>query len=181
MQSSLRRTSAPSSSPVSLDEVKRALDLGDDTGSDIELQELITVAVEMVEKDCQRALQSQTWKLFLDGFPEAIELRMPPVTAVSSVKYTDTNGDEQTVSASDYYADTTTTPGRIWAVTTWPSDVATDRPNAVNVTFTAGYTGSVPRVAWLAIMAAVKALYNGCEPGESYWSIIDRLRWESGL
>src|SRR5690606_41094835 len=57
------------------------------------------------------------------------------------------------------------------------TDVSCDRPNAVNVVFTAGYPGSIPRVAWLAIMAAVKALYNGCEPGDAYWAMIDRLRW----
>src|SRR5690606_31055902 len=173
IRQSLRRTVPPSSAPVSLDEVKRALDLGDDTGSDEELAELIPAAVDMVERDCQRALLSQTWNLYMDGFPCEIELRMPPVIAVASVKYTDTAGDEQTVATSDYHTDTTTAPGRIWPVTVWPSDVACDRPNAVNVTFTAGYGGSIPKVAWLAVMMAVKALYNGCEPGDAYWSHID--------
>jgi len=177
IRQSLRRTVPPSSAPVSLDEVKRALDLGDDTGSDDELAELIPAAVDMVERDVQRALMTQTWELTLDAFPCEIELRMPPVIAVTSVKYTDTAGDEQTVSTSDYYTDLTTAPGRIWPVEMWPTDVSCDRPNAVNVVFTAGYPGSIPRVAWLAIMAAVKALYNGCEPGDAYWAMIDRLRW----
>lgn len=174
---SLRKTTTPLSYPVSLDEVKRALDLGDDTGSDEELSQLIPAAVEMVERDSHRSICTQTWKLYLDEFPEEIELRVPPVTAVSSVKYTDTAGVEQTVSSSDYYTDITSAPARVWPVTVWPSGVDCDRPNAVNVTFTAGYSGSIPKVAWLAIMAAVKALYNGCEPGDSYWAQIDRLRW----
>ena len=177
VRQSLRRIVPPSSNPVSLEEVKRALDLGDDTGSDVELAELIPSAVEIVERDCQRALVSQTWRLTLDAFPHEIELRMPPVMAVESVKHIDSSGIEQTVSSSDYHVDTTTAPGRIWPVTLWPSGVADDRPNAVSVTFTAGYPGSIPKTAWLAIMLALKSLYLGCDLGEAYWSYIHRLRW----
>src|SRR5687768_2562394 len=107
IQSTLTRTVDPADYPVTLSEVKRALKLGTTTSDDdLELNDLIPVAVDMVERDAQRALARQTWVLYMDEFPcEEIELRMPPVISVTSVTYIDTDGDSQTVSTSDYDTD----------------------------------------------------------------------------
>lgn len=180
----LKKTTVATNLPVKLGEVKRALDLGDTTTEDAELQELIPVAVEMVEHDAQRAFETETWKLYMDEFPEdVIELRMPPVISVTSVTYTDADGVTQTVSSANYDTDLTSEPARIIPAATttgWPQTKQV--PNAVTVTFTAGYSGyEVPRCAWMSIMLAVKALYHGCAPGDAYWSMIDRCRWEPGL
>lgn len=178
---SLRRTVDPTSWPISLAEAKRALDLGDTTTEDTEINELIPVAVEMVEEDTQRSICNQTWQLTMDYFPDVIELRRPPVTAVSSVQYIDEDSVTQTFAASNYDVDTTSAPGRIILSDSsvgWPT--INDEPNAVIVTFTAGYGSDVPRIAWQACMIALKSLYYGCPVGEAYHSIINRLRWEGG-
>src|SRR5690606_41303961 len=87
IRQSLRRTVPPSSAPVSLDEVKRALDLGDDTGSDDELAELIPAAVDMVERDVQRALMTQKLQMTLDAFPGEIDVRFAQGISVTPVRY----------------------------------------------------------------------------------------------
>jgi uncharacterized phiE125 gp8 family phage protein len=184
VKSWLTRTVEPSDMPVTVNEVARALKLGTLTDDDeLELNDLIPVAVDMVERDSQRALARQTWALYMDEFPcEEIELRKPPVISVSSVTYTDLDGDSQTVSASLYDTDLKSSPARIWPAassTGWPT--AKEMPNAVTVTFVAGYPASVPRVAYQAIMLAMDALYNKRCVGDGYWHFIDRLKWEGGL
>lgn len=183
IKSHLKRTGEPSAWPVTLAEVKRSLDLGDTTTEDDKLNDLIPVAVDMVEQDAQRAIAKQTWKLYMDEFPcETIELRMPPVQSVTSVTYTDWDDVTQTVSASLYDTDLQSSPARIIPSSDssgWPC--AKCMPNAVTVTFVAGYSASVPRAAWNAIMLAMRALYYNCEVGEAYWSFINRIRWEGGL
>lgn len=185
VHSTLERSGEPAGWPVTLEEVKRALKLGTTTeDDDEELNDLIPVAVDMVERHAQRALARQTWKLYMDEFPcEEIELRMPPIVSVTSVTYTDLDSVSQTVSSSLYDTDLKGSPGRIFPAassTGWPTPK--EIPNAVTVTFVAGYPANVPRAAWYAIMLAIKSLYHGCgEPGEGYWSFIRQIKWESGL
>lgn len=181
IRSSLRRTVEPSGLPYTLAEAKRALDVGDQTDAslDTEIQELIAPAVAMVENDSQRALMPQTWQLKLDSFPDIIELRRPPVTAVSSVTYVDEDGTSQTLAASSYTTDLTSAPALIAREDTWPP--TDERPAAVSVTFTAGYAGEIPREAWAAIGLALQSLYNGCEAGDAYWCQIGRLQWSGRL
>lgn len=182
IQHHLRRTVDPVSLPVTLAEVKRALKLGTTTpDDDEELKDWILSAVDDVERDALRALASQTWQLKLDEFPDVIELRRPPIIAVTSVTYIDTAGDSQTLASSTYDTDLTGEPGRVMPAegNSWPSVDCT--PNPITVTFTAGYTAAIPRPAWTAIMLNVKARYSGCDPGEAYWSCINRLRWEGGV
>lgn len=179
----LKRTVEPTAWPVNLQEVKDFLDFGTTTADDNRrLMELIPQAVDMVENDCQRGLCNQTWQLKLDSFPEEIELRVPPVTAVSSVTYIDADGDSQTFSSASYDTDLTGEPGRIKPKSNgsgWPTTKTI--PNAVTVTFTAGYENDMPAVAKNAVLLAVKSLYHTCDPGDAYWSQINRLRWEAGL
>jgi uncharacterized phiE125 gp8 family phage protein len=67
---------------------------------------LITVAREWCEQYTGRALASQTIEMALDDFPEdAIELPLTPVTSITSVKYIDEDGIEQTLSNTYYGLD----------------------------------------------------------------------------
>jgi uncharacterized phiE125 gp8 family phage protein len=177
----LRRTVEPMALPVVLDEVSRALKLGTLSDDDkAEITRWMHVAVADVEHDSQRALYPQTWQLKMDEFPCEIELRKPPIIAVTSVTYLDTDGDSQTLATTEYETDLTSEPGLIVQAenTYWPGTECI--PNAVTVTFTAGYQ-VIPEAAFTAICLNVQARYNGCEPGGAYWANIDRLRWESGL
>lgn len=150
----LELDTAPASEPVTLQEAKDHLRINAND-DDAYIKVLITAAREQAEDYLHRALINQTWKLYLSAFPfdtrgefpEAIIVPKPPLSSVTSITYTDTDGASQTVSSSDYSVDTVSEEGRItpaWGET-WPSSRAI--PNAVIVTFVAGYgsgASSVP-------------------------------------
>lgn len=91
-----------------------------------------------------RALITQTWELRLDEFPihdplGAIRLPYPPLQSVTSVKYLDLAGVEQTVPAADYVVDTQSRVGRVVLApdTSWPE--TRDTIHAVRIQYVAGY------------------------------------------
>lgn len=55
-------------------------------------------ATEAAEQMTGRAIMPQTWELTLDAFPDALELTRVPVASVTSLKYFDATGTEQTLS-----------------------------------------------------------------------------------
>lgn len=113
------------------------------TGSDDDtlLTTLITVAREYAEARTWKQIIPATYTLYLDDFPTGIiELPKPPVIAVASVKYYDSDDTLQTVSSSDYQVDLKSKPARIKPEDSWHS--ADDRLNAVEIVFTAGYDDS---------------------------------------
>jgi len=137
---SLTLFSAPAVEPVSTAEAKTHLRV---TGSDSDtyIDTLIAAARRTVEHDSGRALITQTWDWTLDGFPDAdhFDVPFPPLQSVTSVTYTDTNGDSQTFSSGDYIVDTASEQGRIALEEgeSWP----TTKPviDVVTVRFIAGY------------------------------------------
>jgi len=87
-----------------------------------------------------RALISQTWTGTLDdAFPQEIRVPLPPLQSVSSVKYIDGDGVEQTLAASEYQVINNVEPGLIVPAfgKTWPTVRA--QRQAVTVEFVAGY------------------------------------------
>lgn len=67
------------------------------------INNLILVATSMAEHELGRALANQAIKLEMNCFPRGnIELNMPPVQSVTSIKYLDENGVLQTLSSSSY-------------------------------------------------------------------------------
>mgnify|MGYP001382841310 CR=1 FL=1 len=136
----LRLTTPPALEPVTLTEAKAWLRV-DGEEEDVLILGLIQAARSYVEDFTRRALVSQTWALALDRFPctREITLPRPPLVSVSSVEYIDSDGATQTLSADDYHVDARSEPGRVVlrATSSWP---AVDcQPNAVVVTYVAGY------------------------------------------
>jgi uncharacterized phiE125 gp8 family phage protein len=137
----LVRITPPATEPVTLQEAKIHLRV-DDTEEDTSISMAIQAAREEAEHQTGRALITQTWERVLDAFPAgAIQLGNPPIISITSVKYFDVNGVEQTLSASAYTLDSVKMPGWLLpsaAYPTWPSTQA-DTPNTVRVRFTCGY------------------------------------------
>jgi len=149
----------PAREPITLEEARNHLrvDLDDD---DPYIQGLIQAAREMAEAFTWRALITQTWELALDAWPEGdtIELPRPPLQSVDSIIYTDSDGNANTMPASDYIVDTRSVPGRIVLApgASWPSESL--RPaSAIVVRFVAGY-GKEPRDVPRAIRHAMLLL-----------------------
>lgn len=146
---------APSVEPVTLAEAKLQCKVDADlTADDALIDGLIAAVREQAEHEIGGALVTQTWERTLDAFPVAggaIELGMPPVQSITSVKYLDAAGAEQTLVNTAYTLDAVAAPGWVLpaAGTDWPA--TGDYANAVRVRFVAGYGAAA------AVPAAVKA------------------------
>ena len=110
---------------------------------------LVAAATRYLEKQTARQFGVATWEMYLDRFPCGpdpglsrccvlpIEIRKCPVTDVTEVAYTDEAGDPQTVAG--FQKDTISEPARVFPAYGEPWPLARCIPNAVKVTFTAGY------------------------------------------
>jgi uncharacterized phiE125 gp8 family phage protein len=120
-----------------------------------------------------RMAASSDYGHYLRGHAHPLEIKLgrSPLVAVSNIEYLDLNGVLQTLMPdADFIVDYDGEPGRIFPNVTagtylWP---ATQRvPNAVRVTFTAGYgddPDDVPALFRTAIMIYVKGLYDFRDP-----------------
>jgi len=151
-------TTGPTEEPVSLPDARTHLRISDDeTTEDALIQGIITAARIEAERALGRPLVSQTWTAKMDYFPDSdeIELPLPPLVSVSSVKYIDPDGDLQTFSADDYMVDTSGVCGRIYLNygESWP-DIRVEN-NAVRIEFVAGYgdASAVPEdvMSWMLL------------------------------
>lgn len=142
---SLKLITAPTELPLTLDEAKDHL-RRTDTAMDAIIMRYIYHAVSMcdgAEGILNRALITQTWELKVDRFPWGpVDIPLPPLQSVSSVKYLDDQGVEQVLDTSVYdvfNAGSTTRRGYIKLAydQTWPTTRAVDQ--AVTITFVAGY------------------------------------------
>jgi uncharacterized phiE125 gp8 family phage protein len=144
---SLKLVTGPKASPIDLDDVKDDLRI-DGTDDDSMLQLWVDAATDIVEKGTGRALITQTWELRLDHFPFSGPIWIPtlPLQSVTSVKYIDPDGVEQTMSSSNYEVDFTDDYGKIVLAygESWPS--IRDKINAVTVRFVAGYGDAAAKV-----------------------------------
>ena len=138
------------------------------TTGDPELGGLIASAREMAEDFLQRALVTQTWRYALDAFPACgiINLPRPNLLSVTHIRYTDQDGDEQTLDTDTYSADIYSLPGRIVREyqQVWP--ITHNIPSAVRVTYTAGYgatAASVPAGIRHGLLLAIGDLYANRE------------------
>lgn len=135
------RVSAPAVLPLTLDEAKSQLNI-DHSDDD----ELVEAAIEAAAARLDgftgilgRALVSQTWRQDFDGFGSCMRLRVRELIAVVSVAYYDSSNVQQTL-ASTVYTAFSDERGPYLALKSdqaWPSSYG--RPDAVSVTWTAGY------------------------------------------
>lgn len=132
---------APTGMVVSLSEAKAHLRV-DHASDDGYIQSLLAATVGWVENFTLRRLLTQTWKVFLDEWPDRnyIELPFGQLQSVTSIKYKDTDGTEYTMDSGDYTVDADSDPGRVVLDygESWPS--ATLHPsNPIYIEFVCGY------------------------------------------
>jgi uncharacterized phiE125 gp8 family phage protein len=128
---------APTTEPLTLDEVKQALDIAAvDSSQDDELRDLIRDARIEFERDTGKILVQRVVTEKYDGFPSVFTLTRGPVVSISSITYFDADNASQTLASSVYSLDA---PRRriVEAVDQeWP--VTEERWDAVTVAYTAG-------------------------------------------
>lgn len=161
---SVRVVTAPTVEPVTASECKLDARV-DGSAEDTLFTSWIATARDEVEKAARRALINRTLELALDRWPadNAILLPYPPLSSVTSIKYYDGDGVEQTFAAENYIAVTDEEPGRILLAPTasWPADLHV-YPR-IRVRYVAGYgaaSSAVPERYRFAIRQLVKNYYD---------------------
>lgn len=99
---SLERVSAPASEPISLAEAKLFLRV-DSSDDDVLISTIVESVRHYAEKIIGRSIASQGWRIrYRDYIPTELVLPMAPVTAISSVTLTDSDGNTTSLAASGY-------------------------------------------------------------------------------
>jgi len=152
------------SEPIALDVAKDHCYV---TGSkwDTYITSLISAARRYAESQTWLILRKGTYTYNLDSFPNSkyIKIDKYPVSSISSLDYFDGQGNQITLDTAKYFTDVQGYSARIqikhavlnsnaenWPINTrkeatyWP--VTNDQPNAVQISLTAGFDGSSPRL-----------------------------------
>lgn len=162
----LKLITRPTLLAVPLEDAKAHLRV-EGSDDDALITSMINAATEAADQMTGRALMPQTWQLSLDCFPVALQLTRIPVVSVTSLKYLDGDGVDQTLANTEYtldnlddFAAARVTPayGK-----SWPS--ARLDVNSVRLVFTAGYADEtkVPEAIKSWIKLQVGAMYENRE------------------
>lgn len=153
-------TTQPSVEPITLQEAKDHLRV-DSTDEDALISELIKTARQYVEQ-ITRPLITQSQTLYADCFDGVMELK-PNLQSITSIGYTDTNGDPQTVAS--YQVNTASIIGTVQPAydASWPSTQAS--VNAVQIEFVTGYglAADVPAPIKAAMLLLIGHWYQNRE------------------
>jgi uncharacterized phiE125 gp8 family phage protein len=158
----------PATEPVTLTEAKAHLRV-DFTTDDTYIGTLITAAREQVEMVARRALITQTLDLRLSAWPSGWSLALPrsPVQSVTSITYTDQDGNTGTMSSSDYLLYTQPDPCIVVLKPSksWPSASLMPGPS-IAVRYVAGYglAAAVPLRYKQATLLLIAHWYENREP-----------------
>ena len=155
---------APGTEPLTTAEAKAHMNVTI-SADDSYIDTLITAARLYVEDKIRRSLITQTVEAYFDSFHGCIELERGPVQAVSSIKYTDADGVQQTLASTEYDVDLVSSPPRIVPAygKSWPS--TRDVMNSVVIDYDAGYgsAADVPQPIKHAMLLFVGHLYENRE------------------
>lgn len=143
----LKRTIAPGATVVTVATAKAHLRVDDDD-SDTYISSLVEVASDVVGEMAGKALINQTWQLQLGMTSGRSRVYLPnaPVSSITSISYFDTDDQSQSEDTANYTL--TGDNDAAWLMPTgtgvWPS--MKDRPDALTITYVAGYGTSPDKV-----------------------------------
>lgn len=185
MRTGLQVTDAATSYPVTVDEVATYVRT-DAEAEGSHLTNILQLATEEAERYTGRAMLETQYRHVAPDWPRgptefasypryprgpytrALELPRCPLLSVESVKYYPADSDAlTTLDPSNYLVVTTYEPGMIYLRENkdWPD--LSERPDAVQVEFTAGYTQqSLSRIAKQAVLLLCRYYYAGGSPNE---------------
>lgn len=158
-------TVAPAAEPVLLPAAKEFCRLdAADTTFDTELNGYIAAVRDDVERTSGTRLITQTVQLKADCFADLPCLPIGPVQSVSSLKYVDTDGVEQTIAGEDYELFGAGLEQGLRPVFngTWPAGAI--RAKSITVVAVVGYGSAgtaLPQALYVALLRAVRGLFDG--------------------
>lgn len=133
-------SSAPATEPITATEAKLFARIST-TADDALVTDLITAARVYAEPILNRTFVDTTFVWTLDAFPAGgrpLLFPRPPLSAVTSITYVDSDGTTQTWSSSLYDTDTATLVGRVLPAFGQSYPATRAQMNAVTVTYVAG-------------------------------------------
>ena len=162
---------APTFEPLTVADVSEYLRLDDSPTDTLLISALITAARQHLENYLNRYIAQQTVELALTGWSDKIDLSAP-LQSVSSVKYLDVNGVEQTLAANQYVIDNYSEPAVLYPAynVTYPN--LYDQENNVKIRYVVGFTSGgspdtnpLPDTLKFAMMLIIGDLYSNREAG----------------
>lgn len=171
----------PDAEPLTLEEVKVNLRIvNPDEDGDIE--RMIRAARQMAEERLNRALMPQVLEFAQNEFCTTLKFPRPPLVDVTTVKYVDGDGAEQTLDSAAYITNEYVDPPELTPAygTSWPSTQL--RAAAIVVRYTAGYAdaASVPEPIRQWMLLAIGAFYEHrsmVNEGQTYALPEDFYKW----
>ena len=163
----LTRITAPVLDPVTQSEVYRHLRVVEDATEKAYADAVAEVAREYVEQHTGTALLTQTWEITFDEWWQGVlELPYPPLQSVTSIKYLDADGVEQTLSASSYTVTTGDPVGFVQLKSDITVPVIKSEAGAVRIRFVSGYTAAanVPASLKQAVLLLASQWFENREP-----------------
>ena len=174
---------------LNLDDVKTYLNIKSTvTTHDALLLDFISSVQDYIENKYDLALSAETWELYLDDFPDetdddpgTIEIWKWPISSITSVKYTDSDGNTQEVDSSNYDSDISSRVARIYPVSSYSWPDVKDTVNAVQIRFVTGFASpqTVPGDLLLAMKLIIGDWYDNREDrGRRYERISEKLMYK---
>lgn len=157
---------AAATDPVTLAELKEHMRIdASNSDDDSLLTALITVATQYAQSVTRRQLVTATYDLFLDRFFAQITIPLPPTQSITTVKYTDDQGVQQTLATTVFQLDIESEPARLREAfnENWPTTRM--EMNAVEIRFICGYgaASAVPEYFKTAIKQLSAHWYENSE------------------
>lgn len=162
---------APTYEPISAADVAEYIRVDDLAQDELLLEGMITAARQYLEQYLNRPIATQTLEEALTGWANPIVLDSS-LQSVTSIKYLDLNGVEQTLASNQYLVDTYSEPAQITPAYNVEFPELYAVPNNVKVRYVAGYTSGgspdlnpMPKPLRFAMMLIIGDLYANREAG----------------
>ena len=162
-----KRTTDATTEPITTAQAKAHLNIVDFTDDDTYIDILVAAARQKVEADTGRVFFNQTWKLYLDSFPDGV-IRLPnaPLSSVASIKYYDVDNAQQTWTDTYYQSDTSHEPGRVQLGYGYSYPTTYSRLSAIEIEYVIGYGAdidtatTIPKMMFHAMYLLIGSWYE---------------------
>lgn len=179
---SITLVTAATAYPVTVDELKHELRIDHDHDDEL-LSRYIATATALAEHELAVQIKSATYDYKRHKFPpghEPILIPMAPISSVTSISYTDEDGNSQTWSSALYETALDRKPAQIRPLDTQDYPETDDAYNTVTVRYVSGYS-TIPETIKQAIRTMVVSWYETRDgigevsPGSM--RLLDAARW----
>lgn len=159
-------TTVSGAEPITMQQVKEHLRVNFDDEDSL-IYALLVASREYAEKATSQAIIPQTIKAYYPALPStagSLSLPLSNAVTITTVKYLDSAGVQQTLSSSEYYL-TVGQPNTVYF--TAGAAAVTAQPDSVEITYTAGFGSSpykpFPQSIRAAILVMTADLYENRE------------------